>query len=78
MSKELSKNFHKRLKQRLPQLYKLFVDYTFTRISKHTGTVIRMTLYKFAKESNPTNYYSAAYMTFPDYSVKWLTGTNNG
>ena len=78
MSKELSRNFHKRLKLRLPQFYKLFVDYTYTRISKHVGTVIRMTPFKFARESNPTNYYSEAHMTFPDYSVDRLTGSNNG
>ena len=60
---ERGRNFHKRLKQELPELYNMFDEYTQLPIVKTRNSRVRISPMQFARAPRPTFYYSEDHFT---------------
>jgi len=63
VASERSRNFHKKLKQGLPDLYNMFEEYTKLPIVKTKNSRVRISPMKFARALRPTFYYSEDHFT---------------
>ena len=63
MAWERDRNFHKRLKQELPELYNMFDEYTKLTIVKTRNSKVRPSPMQFARAPRPTFYYSENHIT---------------
>ena len=60
---EHGRNFHKRLRKGLPDLYNMFVEYTQLPIVKNKNSRVRISPMQFARAPRPTFYYSEDHFT---------------
>ena len=60
---ECGRNFHKKLKQELPDLYNMFEEYAKLPIVNTKNSRVRISPMQFARAPRPTFYYSEDHFT---------------